>query len=96
MIYILQLDHPLGTSKHTAQFYIGYAANRETLQRRIEYHRLGKGSRFTQAAVERGIPIHLIAILEGDKSEERRLKNKKNTPRIVRKLKEQGSLLWQP
>lgn len=93
MIYILEFEQPVGTPRHSARYYIGWAQTEETLHRRVDYHRLGQGAAITRAAADRGINMRLVAILPGDKHEERRLKNLKNTPRLVKQLTAQGRVL---
>lgn len=83
MIYILKLDSPLGTHKHYAQWYVGWTQDEFTLPKRMECHRAGKGAAFTRAAVERGIAFEVVLTLPGDKTEERRIKNLKNTRKFV-------------
>lgn len=86
MIYILQFDPPLGGTKHKATYYIGWCEDNQ-LERRLKQHREGRGAAITRAAAERGIVMTPIIVLSGDRNEERRLKNMKNTPRLVRRLR---------
>lgn len=82
VVYILKFAVPLGNARHSAQFYIGYAAHGRVHQR-VQAHLEGRGAKITQAAVARGIVIEHVLTLPGDRGEERRLKNQKNTRRIV-------------
>ena len=86
MIYILEFDRPLGTDKHEARYYIGYCEDGQ-LERRLKQHRAGTGAAITRAAAERGIVMTPIFVFAGDRSDERRLKREKNTPRLVRRLR---------
>lgn len=89
MIYIIELDEPIGNRDNchgSARYYIGYCDD-DHLEQRIAQHRSGQGARMLAACNERGIEYNVILILPGDRTEERRLKNQKNTPRLVRKLK---------
>lgn len=86
MIYILEFSAPLGSEKHSARYYIGYCDD-HLLQRRLKMHRDGRGAVITKAAVQRGLTLHLVATMPGDRTLERKLKNQKNTPRIVANLR---------
>lgn len=88
-VYILMFAVPLGNARHSAQFYIGYAAHGRVHQR-VHEHQQGRGAAITRAAVERGIAIEHVLTLPGGRDEERRLKAQKNTRRIV--LKHLGTL----
>lgn len=82
MIYILHCSGPL-CPRHTAEFYIGYARDRNQVDVRIAQHRRGNGARFTQVAVERGLTLTLVCLIDGDRVKERQLKRRKNTSKIV-------------
>lgn len=86
MIYILEFSAPLGNARHMANYYIGYCED-DRLQDRLKEHRDGRAAAITRACVERGIELVVVATLPGDRSDERRLKRRKNTPRIVRQIK---------
>ncbi len=86
MIYILRLSAPLSPLS-TAQYYIGYAKDDETLLRRVTQHQKGNGARFTQVAVERNLAITVVTIIEGNRAVERKLKRQKNTRRIVERAR---------
>lgn len=94
MIYILKFDKPLGSDKHSARYYIGFCEDDACFNRRMKAHKRGQGAAITRAAVKRGIGWRVVATMEGDRSLERRLKNMKNTARIVRNLEKDW--LWQP
>lgn len=81
MIYILKFSEPISHAK----YYMGYCADGR-LKQRIAEHKRGEGARLTQVAVERGISFEVVVTMKGSRADERRLKNQKNTPRIVRKL----------
>lgn len=83
-VYFLRLDTPLGNPEtHTAEFYTGWTTD---LDKRLAEHRAGRGSAFTRAAVERGIGFSVIHQIEGGRSLERAIKNKKNVRRFLRQL----------
>lgn len=94
MIYILQFDKPIGSHKHSASYYLGFCENDACFNRRMKEHKRGAGAAITRAAVERGIGFKCVATMEGDRAMERRLKNMKNTRRIVENLRKDW--LWQP
>ncbi len=81
MIYILAIEPPL---QH-ARYYVGYCDD-DRLERRLQHHNAGTGAALTRAAIQTGRTLRLVATLDGDRAAERRLKNQKNTPRIVRRL----------
>lgn len=85
-VYLLHLDKPLsrGTSPGgkalLAGHYLGWT---DDLIGRMFEHVDGKGSRFTQVCVLRGVDFLLARVWEGDDADrtfERRLKNWKNAP----------------
>lgn len=78
MVYLLHFDKPI-SDKHTCQHYIGSTGN---LAQRLAEHRAGQGARLTQVATERDIDFVLAWVWEGDKKEERKLKNGKRGPRL--------------
>jgi predicted GIY-YIG superfamily endonuclease len=84
-VYILQFLQPLGGQKHRAEFYIGWCKD-GTAEARLGDHRLGRGAAITRAANARNIRFEIVAVLEGDRNTERRLKNQKNTRRILRQI----------
>lgn len=86
MVYILEFDRPM----HHAKYYIGYC-NEGKLDARMHYHRSKRGARITAAAVEQGIGFNVIYTFPGaDRNFERKLKNRKNTPKLVESLRRQG------
>jgi predicted GIY-YIG superfamily endonuclease len=87
MLYIIEFSPPL---KH-AKYYLGYCAD-DGLARRFEQHLTGNGAAICRAAVMEGIRLRIVATLPGYRDEERRLKRQKNTPRLVRQLRERGLL----
>ncbi len=96
MIYILHCSGPL-CARSTAEFYIGYARDRSQVDVRIEQHRRGEGARFTQVAVERGLSLTLVCLIDGSRTKERQLKRRKNARKIVERAR-RGTLrervLW--
>ena len=75
-VYLLHFHSPLGHASH----YLGYA---DDIDRRIAMHHEGRGARLTQVARERGITFTLARVWEGqDRNFERRLKNRKNAPKL--------------
>ena len=77
-VYILHLDRPL-SERHAARHYIGWCYR---LDSRMNQHLKGRGSRFMQVARERGIGFTLAAAFPGDRNFERKLKNRKEAPRL--------------
>ena len=83
MIYILEFDRPL----HHARYYLGWTKDEYTLPARLKHHANGTGAAICRAAVEQGISFKCIATFPGTRHDERRLKQYKNTPRLVRRLR---------
>lgn len=79
MIYIIKFE----PSFHHAQYYLGFSDN---VQKRFADHCAGNGATITREALKQGHTLRLVAIMAGDRTEERRLKNQKNTPRLVKRL----------
>lgn len=77
-LYLIHFDRPISEG-HTSQHYLGFA---EELMPRFYAHLHGRGARLTQVAVERGIGFELVRAWQGNRSDERRLKNQKNAPRL--------------
>lgn len=74
-IYLLHLDTPLAHAKH----YIGKA---DDLAERLERHRSGNGARMLAVCRERGITWQLVRTWTGDRQLERRLKSRRNAPKL--------------
>lgn len=74
-IYLLHFDSPLAHAQH----YVGFAEN---LDARIERHRQGNGARLPAVFAEKGIGFKVARTWSGDRTEERRIKNMKMTPRL--------------
>lgn len=76
MVYLLHFEKAYKHANH----YIGFAENQGTLERRLEHHRRGTGSRLMAAVSIAGIGFVLARTWEdGDRNFERRLKNLKNS-----------------
>lgn len=73
------LIHFTPAYKH-AHHYMGYAAD---IERRFALHQCGAGARLTQVAVAAGCRLVLARVWEdGDRTLERKLKNRKNAPAL--------------
>lgn len=81
-IYLLHFARPLGnpTTPHgLAQHYLGWAAD---WRQRNRDHLAGRGAAITRAALARGITWECYPLLPGDRTIERYLKSRKETPRL--------------
>jgi predicted GIY-YIG superfamily endonuclease len=79
MVYLVHLERPLAHARH----YIGFVETPDRLDTRIEYHRQGRGSKFLRAVAEAGIDFAVARTWrDGDRRLERRLKNRKEAPRL--------------
>lgn len=74
-VYLLHLDTPIAHAKH----YLGSA---QDLPARLARHRAGNGARLLEVAHERGITFTLARTWDGGRELERRLKRRKNAPRL--------------
>lgn len=74
-VYLLCLSGYLGSDRHKARHYLGWTND---LDQRIRDHRNGKGSKFTQAACQRGLTIRLVEVWQGTRRLEKALKRRHN------------------
>jgi predicted GIY-YIG superfamily endonuclease len=74
-VYIIHLARPLRGSK--SRHYVGFSTQ---VEKRLWHHRKGTGSHFLREANRQGIPYALVVVFRGTKRDERKLKNRKNTP----------------
>jgi hypothetical protein len=72
VIYLLHFERSYKHARH----YLGYTEN---LEQRLAQHRSGRGSPFVAAAVAEGIRFDVARTWPGDRTEERRLHNYKNS-----------------
>jgi len=77
-VYLLHFDRPI-SDKHTTQHYIGYASD---IVKRLNCHKSGNGARLTEIAKIRNIGFALVRLWHGDRNFERKLKNRKNAPKL--------------
>lgn len=78
-VYLLHFEQQIAPGRHTCQHYIGYADNLPT---RLQEHATGRGARLTQVARERGIGWRVARVWPGNRTLERRLKNRKDAPHL--------------
>ena len=77
-VYLLHFERPICPTR-PCQHYLGYTID---LDARLAEHRAGRGARLTQVAVERGIAFEVVRTWAGDRTFERRLKHRKESPRL--------------
>jgi predicted GIY-YIG superfamily endonuclease len=77
-IYLLHFDKRI-SERHTAQHYVGYTTY---LPARALAHLKGRGARLTQIAKERGIGFVIARTWQGDRSFERKIKDRHDGPRL--------------
>lgn len=80
-VYLIELETPIGSARHTAQTYIGYADD-GNWERRLNEHRTGRGSRMLAFAAAKGIAFNVVAVFSGDRKLERGLKNQGHGMRL--------------
>jgi hypothetical protein len=67
------------TNLHHARHHLGFATD---LVQRLAQHRAGNGARLMEVIKDAGIEWKLVRVWHGDRGLERRLKRRKNTPRL--------------
>ena len=73
MIYILHFNQPY---KH-AEHYAGYSADAQSLEKRLWLHGNGKShARLMEVVHDAGIHYSIAIVIEGDRSLERRIKQR--------------------
>lgn len=78
MVYLLHF-HDKISDKHTCQHYVGYCKN---LSDRIYEHENCPDARLLQVAKERDIAFVVARTWKGGRKLERRIKNRKNAPKL--------------
>ena len=73
-VYLLHFERPISPNS-PSQHYCGFT--KHGLQERLADHLAGRGSRFTQVAIERGVKFEVVRTWTGGRSFERKLKNRK-------------------
>lgn len=74
-IYLLHFNQPYFHARH-------YLGSTDDLTRRLAEHRSGQGSKLIAAAMAAGISFQLVRTWPGDRSQERQLHNRKNSPKL--------------
>jgi predicted GIY-YIG superfamily endonuclease len=75
VVYLLHFSQPLAHARH----YLGSTAN---LDQRLDEHRNGQGARLMEVICDAGIGFQLARTWTGDRKLERKLKRRKNAPRL--------------
>jgi putative endonuclease len=81
-IYLIHFNAKIGNPNNPrgqAQHYLGSTFR---LDRRMEEHLTGRGAALMRAVREQGIPWQIARIWPGDRAFERRLKRRKEAPRL--------------
>lgn len=74
MVYLICFSEPIGTERHRARHYAGFAES--DVQARFAAHQAGRGARITQVAISRGVGLTLVRVWpDGDRKFERKLKD---------------------
>jgi hypothetical protein len=74
LVYIIHLELPLAHARH----YVGWSSSWWNLYRRLDHHRAGSGARMMAAVEKAGIRWAVVEVRVGTRSDERRLKNRKD------------------
>jgi hypothetical protein len=82
VVYLIHFAQPIGNAaspRGQAGHYLGTAYD---LNRRLAQHRAGTGAAIMRAVSERGIPFFVARTWVGGSALERKLKRRKNSPRL--------------
>jgi len=93
-VYVIEFGESIGNKSNRrgqAKFYVGYCENGRE-EKRLAEHRKGNGASITRAVAQKGIEMNIVLTIDGDRKVERWFKNKKDTPRIVKRYRETGKL----
>lgn len=71
LVYVAHLEAPLAHARH----YVGWTKDSWNLRLRLAHHRAGNGSAFLRAVGKAGIRFQLVAVTEGTRHDERRVKD---------------------
>jgi len=74
-IYLIHFSKPYKHAKH----YLGWTEN---LTKRIAKHRKGQGAKLLRVLKKEGIDFEVVRTWRGSRSDERKLKNRKEAPRL--------------
>jgi len=86
MLYMLHFERALSHARH----YTGFAESADTLPARIRAHAKGQsGARLLEVIHTQGIGFHVSAIMQGDRTRERALKNSAHPERVCSHCKPQ-------
>jgi hypothetical protein len=85
-VYLLEFSKPIGSTKHSARYYIGWA--KDSIYKRVQQHRKAteRSAAITRAAVRDGAKLKVVRVWLGETRDfERKLKNRKNHKALVPK-----------
>lgn len=85
MVYLIHFDKPIGDVSNPhgyAQHYIGWVEEPEGLEDRLDQHRSGWGARIMAYVSDHNIPWAVVRTWDGDRALERRLKRRKDAPKL--------------
>ena len=77
IVYLICFDRKY----HHARHYLGFCED-GNLEKRMDAHMMGSGSKLLRAVVEAGIGWKVVQLWEGDRSFERKLKRRKNSGKL--------------
>jgi predicted GIY-YIG superfamily endonuclease len=81
-VYLIHFDRPIGdldNPRGQARHYLGYT---EDLEARLKAHRSGNGSAIMAAVARAGVSWRLARTWAGERTLERRLKRRHNSPQL--------------
>lgn len=81
-VYLIHFERPYKHARH----YIGWASD---LEGRLEHHRKGSGAVLMAVVTKAGIAWSVVQTWTGDRNFERRLKNRKSSPRFCPACREE-------
>lgn len=81
IVYILKFDAPIGTARHSAQFYVGWC---KKLSNRVARHRAGNGAAITAHLVRVGIGFSVVFSCVATPELEKEIKRYKSISRWLK------------
>ena len=98
MVYLIHFSEPYPRGNRTPiQHYLGFARDAQTFPRRLEHHRRGTGARLMAAVARAGLTFEVARTWDsGTRTDERKLKNRKNAPRLCPLCQQQLRQQQQP
>lgn len=82
MVYLIHITEPIGDTDNphgSAQHYVGWAID---VHERLRHHRACRGAKMLEHCVKQGISFQIHRVWLGDRTLERRIKDRHDAPRL--------------